>query len=366
MPDENRQPDGSISNESMPFVGTLGYPDLSEEMAPSYSPSKTPGGKISQNRTKRGLTRSQKQVLVDNLQLEITERARRLRAQYTLQAQGLRTRIEIRVNRIPMALRRVKMQDLAMKYSHAPEQANGSTSTAHLRSPVKKLTYPEPLYPVLPKPPQRGTKRMSNAITVDKENRDIESPRKRSRKLPRPPIHTASHAPPPVLSPHSPNSGTLHHSPLRPASPAKSVLTRSTSPIKSPTKMATRGVSSALKGIVAKVEANRSTAAARKAKAAANTGVGRGKRVPTISEAPKVGRGRASIVSQRSDSSLSTVITRAGPVKKKESVKENSAPAKKGVLGTIKSIGSQTKNSSTTKSVAPAPTASGRVLRKRK
>lgn len=45
----------------------------------------------------------------------VTERARRLRAQYHLQTQGLRSRIEIRVNRIPTSLRKVKMGDLLLK-----------------------------------------------------------------------------------------------------------------------------------------------------------------------------------------------------------------------------------------------------------
>ena len=49
----------------------------------------------------------------------VTERARKLRAQYMLQAQGLRTRIEIRVNRIPMALRKANMGDLWLKYGES-------------------------------------------------------------------------------------------------------------------------------------------------------------------------------------------------------------------------------------------------------
>ena len=36
-----------------------------------------------------------------------------------LQAQGLRTRVEIRVNRIPTALRKAKMGDLLLKYNEA-------------------------------------------------------------------------------------------------------------------------------------------------------------------------------------------------------------------------------------------------------
>lgn len=43
---------------------------------------------------------------------EVTERARKLRIQYKLQAQSLRARIEMRINRVPSSLRRTKMGDL--------------------------------------------------------------------------------------------------------------------------------------------------------------------------------------------------------------------------------------------------------------
>ena len=43
---------------------------------------------------------------------EVTERARKLRNQYKLQAQSLRAHIEMRINRVPSSLRRSKMGDL--------------------------------------------------------------------------------------------------------------------------------------------------------------------------------------------------------------------------------------------------------------
>lgn len=46
----------------------------------------------------------------------VTERARKLRAQYALQAQSLRTRIELRINRIPTSLRKANMGELYEKY----------------------------------------------------------------------------------------------------------------------------------------------------------------------------------------------------------------------------------------------------------
>lgn len=68
-------------------------------------------------------------VMTDQYQYVVTERARKLRAQYNLQAQGLRTRVEIRVNRIPMALRKAKMGDLVAKYT-----GGGSSTTQHASS----------------------------------------------------------------------------------------------------------------------------------------------------------------------------------------------------------------------------------------
>jgi hypothetical protein len=95
------------------------------------------------------------------LSCAVTERARKLRAQYMLQAQGLRTRIEIRVNRIPMALRKANMGELLLKYSEnvtRPALATAQTSPAKLQSPsrvqqTQKYTRDSPL-------PQRGTKRL--------------------------------------------------------------------------------------------------------------------------------------------------------------------------------------------------------------
>lgn len=52
----------------------------------------------------------------------VTERARKLRAQYALQAQSLRTRIELRINRIPHSLRKANMGELHQKYLESMKQ----------------------------------------------------------------------------------------------------------------------------------------------------------------------------------------------------------------------------------------------------
>jgi hypothetical protein len=110
----------------------------------------TPTG--SPARKKLKITQSQKQAIIDNLQLEskivlptttmeamvpldsvlltqaVTERARKLRAQYALQAQDLRARIERRVNRIPLALRKATMGELLEKYG-ATTRSDEATQT---------------------------------------------------------------------------------------------------------------------------------------------------------------------------------------------------------------------------------------------
>ena len=47
----------------------------------------------------------------------VTERARKLRAQYALQAQSLRTRIDLRTNRIPTSIRKASMGELLERHS---------------------------------------------------------------------------------------------------------------------------------------------------------------------------------------------------------------------------------------------------------
>lgn len=51
----------------------------------------------------------------------VTERARRLRAQYVLQAQSLRSKLERRVSRVPLALRNKTMGDLLLEYAAMKE-----------------------------------------------------------------------------------------------------------------------------------------------------------------------------------------------------------------------------------------------------
>lgn len=96
----------------------------------------------------------------------VTERARKLRAQYALQSQSLRTRIELRVNRIPTSLRKANMGELFAKYQERKQQAQQTVSAvtetqeladnvmpAEEAAPVSKNPKPALL------PQSRGTKR---------------------------------------------------------------------------------------------------------------------------------------------------------------------------------------------------------------
>lgn len=115
--------------------------------------ARTPMGSPPRKRLR--VTQQQKQALIDNLQLEsthfflqnvrlefslsftlVTERARGLRAHYALQAQDLRARIERRINRIPMALRKKTMGELLAKHQEAAKVE------ATMPSPFKKSTIP--------------------------------------------------------------------------------------------------------------------------------------------------------------------------------------------------------------------------------
>lgn len=67
----------------------------------------------------------------------VTERARNLRSQYALQANDLRARIERRVNRIPVSLRKANMGELLQKHSAQTQ----STSPQRKPSPAKLSRY---------------------------------------------------------------------------------------------------------------------------------------------------------------------------------------------------------------------------------
>ncbi|KAI4189551.1 MAG: hypothetical protein L6R41_001405 [Letrouitia leprolyta] len=355
------------------------------------SPSATP---TSPSKRPIMITQGQKQALIDNLQLEVTERARKLRAQYALQAQSLRTRIELRVNRIPTAMRKAKMGDLYEKYIENTKQStkpvtNQSTLSTGMnpqhQSPVKAT-------PVSPSkketvPPQRGTKRPSDHFSADDDKENTPDPAHPLSTKKRPKHNAHPSNPATVLSPKS--SNLRNHSPVRPrlGSPQKSYLSHPISPLKpsgglstarpeSPAKaaaiVATAAVSSTsttaekpratrTRAAAASKPAKAAVTAATKTRAAPNTRAKRGIEGPV--ELPKHELRTVSVASNTSTGT--TVVRRNG----KGTANGGAAGAKaKGKEAGAKGGKSAGKKGATV--AAPAATAEGqtqgrRVLRKR-
>ncbi|APA13340.1 hypothetical protein SS1G_08076 [Sclerotinia sclerotiorum 1980 UF-70] len=261
------------------------------------------------------ITIGQKQALMENLQLEITERARKLRAQYNVQAQGLKTRIEIRVNRIPISMRKKNIGDLFEKHNNTGAQA----ARNEVRPPVPPKNTQKKI-PVEESESGSSTqsttsshisKRNSDEACLDKENK-VDNPKKRQKAAPILPERTTSRVnmdPKQILSPRSANSRTLPASPIKPAPPAKS-----TTDSRPPTRTGR------------KIAPHTNPAGAARAKSASAT------------SGPKTTRGR-----NVSNTSTDTVI-----VKKAPAAKVKKAAATQSIQPT-----------------QPASTAVGRVLRKR-
>ncbi|TGO61301.1 hypothetical protein BCON_0028g00170 [Botryotinia convoluta] len=264
------------------------------------------------------ITTGQKQALMENLQLEITERARKLRAQYNVQAQGLKTRIEIRVNRIPISMRRKNIGDLFEKHNNTGAQA----ARSEVGPPVPAKNTPKNTQKKIPVEESesgpstqvtasRATKRNSDEASLDKENK-IDNPKKRQKAVPNLPERTTSRVnmdPKQILSPRSANSRTLPASPIKPAPPAKS-----TTDSRPPTRAGR------------KVAPHTNPAGAATSRARSNT----------ATSGPKTTRGR-----NVSNTSTETVVKKAPAARLKKAAPAPAQPAQ------------------------PASTAIGRVLRKR-
>ncbi|KAF7185071.1 hypothetical protein HII31_13694 [Pseudocercospora fuligena] len=203
------------SNESIPD-----FPAPPNQTATMQTETRTP--ERSPAKRVAGITQTQKQALIDNLQLEVTERARKLRAQYALQAQGLRARLEMRVNRIPSALRKRNMQDLMEEHTAKSRPAPPAPM------PVAAKSQPAAAAPSTKISAKQPLKRKSDEISAadDKENvpseqQDIANPKKRTKTATvtanTKATRTRNAGPAGVLSPRSHNSRNLPQSPIKPA-----------------------------------------------------------------------------------------------------------------------------------------------------
>lgn len=306
------------------------------------------------------ITAVQKQALIDNLQLEITERARHLRAHYALQCADLRARIERRVNRIPIAMRKLTMGELIAKHS-APQLQHTTASSIHAQvtttagekslPPLPSDFEPKTSSPIrIPAPaPTRGKKRKSSAIQIasDKDSEQASSDTLPVAKKTRGKAATTAPAPArsnsravsrtkqnnSVLSPRSHNSRTLprsplkepQYSPLKP-SPTKSFIARPISPPKpaSPFKTAASAasaISAAAHGVFEQAKRTAVTGAGKISRTAsrektATVASTRGKMLPPPRPmaSPQRAASQTSITTlsseQSSTSSANTVITK--------------------------------------------------------
>ncbi|KAI1410772.1 Borealin N terminal-domain-containing protein [Hypoxylon sp. FL1857] len=336
----------------------------------SSSPSRSPIKK-----RKLGLSLAQKQALIDNLQLEITERARRLRAQYNIQAQQLRSRVEMRVNRIPTALRKAKMGELLSKSLQPQQPPRPPKSTYVARPPpvpAKDDTSSKPLprKPVPASSAAAGRKRLSDEISgADKENQGtaVENAKKKVRAAPAKEV--ASIQPAHVLSPTSSNTRTVVPR-QRPASPTKPMISRPASPVKVPPPKP-----NIISSMVEKAKGTRPAAGTRKATASSSTNsnpsnsgtatasrtrqAGATSRPPTA--ASTRGRRKLSATSESSNGSNGTVVRKTTASR---AAKTTAPPAKRTVMSTIKSATTK-KPPASKATTAPAGTGTGRTLRKR-
>ncbi|OTA52822.1 hypothetical protein K449DRAFT_470294 [Hypoxylon sp. EC38] len=337
-----------IENQKIPTKGS-----------PSRSPIK---------KRKLGLTLAQKQALIDNLQLEITERARRLRAQYNIQAQQLRSRVEMRVNRIPTSLRKAKMGELLSK-SLQPQQPPRPPKSAYVAKPPPVPAKDDPMSKPLPRKPVPagsaavGRKRLSEEISgADKENQGaaVENAKKRARAVPgKEPTHIQ---PGHVLSPTSSNTRTVVPR-QRLASPAKPLVSRPASPVKAPPPKP-----NIISSMVEKAKGTRPAVGSRKATASSTTSSNpsasttRTRQAAATSRPPTAastrGRRKLSATSESSNGSTTTVVRKTTASR----AAKTTAPAKRTVMSTIKSA--TTKKPPAPKATA-ATTGTGRTLRKR-
>ncbi|CAP79668.1 Pc12g00410 [Penicillium rubens Wisconsin 54-1255] len=340
------------------------------DVTPTGSPTK-----------KMRLTQRQKQALMDNLQLEITERARKLRAQYALQANDLRARIERRVNRIPVSLRKANIGELLEKHNAAANKQHVA-STSRKYSPVKvsrniaSISVDPETSTTRDGRARRGRMRSHDGHFSDKENapagREPELKNPKRRVKPAGPGGASRMASQEVrgnenriLSPKSNNSRTYPHSPFR-ASPEKgqpSYLARPTSPLKPSSPLRSRGAT------VSAVKDQRPPSQAQRTTTRAATGP-KTIRSPLPRPATRQGERKNSTGSTASSGTTVTKSTRTGTGARKATAA--SAAASKKPTARVQAASMAVKNTPTTaamrKTTAPAATETAtrtRALRKR-
>lgn len=325
----------------------------------------------------------------------VTGRARKLRAQYALQANDLRARIERRVNRIPVSLRKANIGELLEKH-------NAATNKQQVASPSRKYSPIKVSRNItsISVDPETSITRDGRArrgrydipqtqfITLtdemcshdghfsDKENapagREPELKNPKRRVKPAGPGGASRMASQEVrgnenriLSPKSNNSRTYPHSPFR-ASPEKgqpSYLARPTSPLKPSSPLRSRGHT------VSAVKDQRPPSQAQRTATRAATGP-KTIRSPLSRPATRQGERKNSTGSTASSGTTVTKSTRTGTGARKATTASTAAAKRPASRAQAASMA--IKNAPTTaamrKTTAPAVTETAtrtRALRKR-
>ncbi|KAF4960468.1 hypothetical protein FSARC_10468 [Fusarium sarcochroum] len=344
------------------------------EMAPlrTGSPSAYPRSPI-KKRTPGAITMQQKQAMIDNMQLEITERARRLRAQYNYMATTVRSRIEMRLNRVPMSMRKVKMGDLLQKFFEQ-EQQRAARSAALRKPPTTRLASPQKQIQSAAhalKPATRTKKRMSDAISGDKEN-EMEHDENAKKRVRGAPTTGVSHVrPAQILSPTSSNSRMANLS--RPASPVKSGIARPASPLKNPAPSRAAAATNMLSSMVEKAKATRAgvtrkvtTTSTTSSSSTSTTAATRNRRAPATTASRAAASRPATRTARRSIANSETSEASSGTVIRKGAAAKSTAAKKGTAASTRKAATTGTARKTTTKTnTSTATTGTGRVLRKR-
>ncbi|KAJ5547366.1 hypothetical protein N7494_004951 [Penicillium frequentans] len=304
------------------------------------APDATPTGRPVK---KLRLTQSQKQALIDNLQLEITERARKLRSQYALQAHDLRSRIERRVNRIPISLRKANMGELLDKHNAALAQAQSASPPRRVSPTKAQRTIPTigSIDQALSPAGTRTRRPSHDGHYSDKENggpEGLQNPKRRGKapavggtsRVVSQEVRGNDHR---ILSPKSLNSRTYPQSPFR-ASPEKgqpSYLSRPTSPLKpsSPLRVAPSSTTRPRGATVSTVKDSWNQPSQARKTARAATGPKTTARSPLPRPATRQGERKNSFSSNASSGTTVTKPTRTGTGARKATAGTASTAAKK-------------------------------------
>ncbi|KAF8540910.1 hypothetical protein BDD12DRAFT_909075 [Trichophaea hybrida] len=176
------------------------------------------------------ITKIGKQTLLENLELELNERTRKLRSQYTQQSHALKQRIEMRINRIPKKFWKITMADLLAQ----AEGRDLASSTAIIGgakgfiNDIRRLSS------------EGAEKGKDERLTVSKKRVTKKSGASSGREqMPPPPLPSSSHNP---LGLSSKSNLPLSSPPARSSPPQRSTPQRTASPIKLPKGTRTRKI----------------------------------------------------------------------------------------------------------------------------